>query len=149
MSLAKEIEQKFIQAFKEKQELPLNVLRMLKTAIKNKSIELKKNNLEDNEIIQVVKSEVKKRKESIETYKQGGRQDLADKEQAELEMLQEFLPAQMSEDQVRAETEKIIATLSDEQKENFGLVMGKVMGQLKDKAEGGLVKQIVNQILEK
>ena len=148
MSLIQDIEKALITAMKEKQVLDLGVLRMLKSVLKNKAIELQKE-LEDSEVILVIKSEIKKRKESIETYKQASRQDLVDQEQSELTVLEKYMPAQMSEVDVLAKVEAVFEGASDDEKENFGLIMKKVMVELKGEADGSLVSKIVKDVVQK
>ncbi|MCD4761509.1 GatB/YqeY domain-containing protein, partial [bacterium] len=112
------------KAMKQKDELRLSVLRMLKTAIKNKQVELKtQENLKDNIVIQVIKSEAKKRQDSIVSYIDGGRQELADKEKQEFEILSEYLPEQMSEEEVRKVVFDVTGKLGDIGPADFGKVM--------------------------
>ena len=146
MELQKAIEQAFIGAFREKQGVSLSVLRMLKSALQNKKIELKKD-LTDEQVAQIVKSEIKKRKESIEAFNSGGREELAKKEEVEIEILDEFMPAQLSEEEVREKVSAIVDGLSDEQKENFGMTMGMVMKELNGKADGGLISKVLKELL--
>ncbi len=146
MEIIKQLEEDLVEAMKAKRETELSVLRMLKTALKNKSIELK-NDLTADEALAVLKSEAKKRRDSIDAFKDGGREDLAEKEATELLILEKYLPEQMSEDQVREEAKKIIDELTEEQKNNFGAVMGQVMAKLKGKADGGLVGKIVKELV--
>jgi len=147
MDLLKQIEQSYLSAFREKKQAALDVLRMLKSVIKNKTIELKKEMLDEQEIIAVIKSEVKKRKDSIESFKSGGRDDLVQKEQAEIEILEKFLPAQMSEEDVRAKAKQVIDALPEEDKENFGKAMAAVMADLKGTADGAVVSKVVKELL--
>jgi uncharacterized protein len=146
MELQKAIEQAFIGAFREKQGVSLSVLRMLKSALQNKKIELKKD-LTDEQVAQIVKSEIKKRKESIEAFNSGGREELARKEEAEIVILDEFMPAQLSEEEVREKVSAIVDGLSDDQKENFGMTMGMVMKELNGKADGGLISKVLKELL--
>lgn len=148
MALIKEIDQAFLVAMKEKREPDLSVLRMLRAALKNKAIELKKE-LDDNELISVIKSEIKKRKESIETYSSAGRQDLAERESSEMKVLEKYLPAQLSEDDILAKVEEVLSEASDEEKSNFGVVMKKVMAATQGAADGSVVSRIVKEVLQK
>lgn len=148
MSLIKDLEKALITAMKEKHALDLSVLRLLRASLKNKSIELKKE-LDDKDVILVLKSEAKKRKESIETYQQAERQDLVEKEQAELAVLEKYMPAQMSEADIRAKVEAVYEAASDEEKENFGLIMKKAMTELKGEADGSLVSRVVKDVVQK
>lgn len=144
MSLTQQIENDYQQAFKAKEESVVSVLRLLRSALKNEEI-AKKEKLTDDEVIKILKTEIKKRKESIDEYKKADRDELADKEQAELVILEKYLPQQMSEDQINEIADKVIADNPDA---NFGQVMGQVMAQTKGQADGQLVKQIVEQKLK-
>ena len=136
------------EAMKTKSELRLSVLRMLKTAIKNKQVELKtREDLKETQVIQVIKSEAKKRQDSVVSYTDGGRQELADKEKQELEILREYLPKQMSEEAVNETVGKIVASLDDVGPADFGRVMGMAMKELKDKADGNMVSEAVKKAL--
>ena len=95
----------------------------------------------------MIKSEIKKRKDAIETYNQGERADLAKIEAAEIKVLEEYLPAQMSEADVRQKIEAYVAGLSDEEKQNFGMVMKGAMAELQGAADGAMVSQIVKDVL--
>ena len=148
MALISDLEKALITAMKEKNPIELGVLRLLKSVLKNKSIELQKE-LEEADVVQVLKSEIKKRKESIETYKEADRSDLEDKEQSELEVLEKYLPAQMSESDVRAKVVAIVEGSTEEEKENFGLIMKKVMAELKGEADGSLVSRVVKEVVQK
>jgi len=146
MQLLEQIEKDYQQAVKERKEDVVSVLRLLLAALKNAKIE-KRQELDQQEVVKVIKSEIKKRNESIKEYEDAQRQDLADKEKNELEILKPYLPEQLSEDQVRAKVQEIISGIED--LDNFGQVMGKVMAELKDQADGALVKQIVEAEIKK
>lgn len=147
MSLVQIIETDFIQAFKAKNEIEVAVLRMLKSAFKNKAIELKKSEIEDSEAIGVLKNEIKKRKESIEAFIAGGRSELADKEKQELAILEKYLPKQLDVTAVLEKVKIIQSQLLEEDRNNFGKLMKAVMVELKGIADGQTVSQAVKQIL--
>ena len=147
MSLIKDIDAAFLQAMKAKNEIDLSVLRMLKSSLKNKAIELIKKELEDAEVVAVIKSEIKKRKDSVEAYTQGARQDLADREQAELVVLEKFLPTQMAPELLAAKVKEIVAGLPEGERVDFGKVMKAVMAQLKGSADGAAVSAAVKAAL--
>ncbi|MDE2001457.1 MAG: GatB/YqeY domain-containing protein [Patescibacteria group bacterium] len=124
----------------------VGVLRMLNAAIKNKAIEKGKDAvLSEEEALQVVAKEAKKRRESILAFEQGGRPDLAEGEKKELAILEAYLPAQMSREEVAAAVDKILAGMPD--KSNQGLVMKAVMAEMKGKADGKMVSEIVKEKL--
>ena len=98
--------------------------------------------------MKIFASEAKKRQDSIEAFQKGGRQDLADKEKHELELLQQYLPKQMSEEEVEKAVEKILATLRQAQGDaSFGSVMKAVTAELKGKADSRLISEIVKKKL--
>jgi uncharacterized protein YqeY len=101
----------------------------------------------DEDVIEVVGREIKKRKESIELYEKGGRQELADKEKRELEVLQGYLPEQMSEEEVRKLVEETIQSLGASTMQDMGKVMGALSAKTKGKADGSLVSSIVREQL--
>ncbi len=146
MELAKRIDQDFIEAMKTKNEAGLAVLRMLRAALKNKSIELKKE-LQEADIIAVIRSEIKKRKDSAEAYAQGSRPDLQTQELSEIKVLQKYLPAELSTGDLKAKVERIIAALTEEDRANFGKAMSAVMSELKGQADGAAVSAIVKEVL--
>jgi len=147
MTLAQRIEADFIQAFKAKEEMTVSVLRLLKSMAKNKAIELKKKELDDGEVSLVIKSEVKKRKESIEAFSAGGRPELADKEKKELEFLEKYLPQPMSGAEVLEKVKTIQAQLPEEDRKDFGKLMKAVMVELKGVADGQTVSQTVKNVI--
>lgn len=148
-NLQNQIKKDLISALKEKNEVKISVLRMLQSAIKNKEIEVKKREegLSDEEISQVVASEVKKRKDSVESYKSGGRDELAKKEEQEIEILKSYMPKQMPEEEVVKIVEKAIADTGASSPQDMGKVMGKAMEELKGRADGNLVSKIVKDKL--
>lgn len=124
----------------------VSLLRLISSALKNKAIEKGKDAvLSEEDVLQVVAREAKKRKESIEAFMAGGRPDLADKERAELVIIETYLPKQMSREEASAAVEKVLAGLAD--KSNAGLVMKAVMAELKGKADGKLISELVKQKL--
>jgi len=150
--LQQQIEQAFLEAFKARDELKTSVLRMLKTSLMNKKIEkliAKEDFLPDEEVIAVLKTEAKKRQDSIESYRQGGREELAQKEEAEIVIIKQFLPEQMSEDAVMVLTQEVIAEMGNPGSAGFGKIMGAVMAKAKGAADGAIVSKIVKEKLAK
>jgi uncharacterized protein len=139
------IENDMKDAMRARDQEVLGTLRMLVAAIKNKKIEIGRD-LNEEEVIAALKSEVKKRKDSIESYTAGGREDLAEKEQAEIEILNKYLPEQMGDEEVKAAVKKVVEEMKAT-KADFGKVMGKVIAELKGKADGAQVSRIVKEIL--
>jgi len=149
-NLQDQIKKDLITSLKAKEESKVSVLRMLQSIIKNKEIELKKRDgLSDEEIGQLVISEIKKRNDSIESYKSGNRNDLVENEEKEIEILKKYMPEQMSEEEVGKIVEKVIADIGASSSADFGKVMGKMMAEVKGKADGNLVSKIVKEKLSK
>jgi hypothetical protein len=147
-NLQDQIKKDLITSLKAKEEGKVSVLRMLQSVIKNKEIELKKRDgLSDEEIGQLVISEVKKRNDSIESYKSGNRNDLVEKEEKEIEILKSYMPEQMSEEEVGKIVEKAINDVGAASAADFGKVMGKVMAEVKGKTDGNMVSKIVKDKL--
>jgi len=148
-TLKERVRSDLIKALKGGRKEEVLTLRMLESSIKNREIDLKKRDegLNDEEVIEVVMKEVKKRKEAIEAYTKGGRNDLAQKESEELEMLQRYLPAELSDEEITNEVEKTIRDLSARSIKDLGKVMGVVMARLKGRADGVKVSKLVKKML--
>lgn len=145
MPLKKRIENDLIVAMKARNELGVSVLRFLLSAIKNLEIE-KQKELTEEETIQVLQKQVKIRKESITAFTAGGREDLITKERAEIEILNKYLPQQLSSE----ELEKIVKETIKESNAgsgDSGKVIGAVMVKVKGKADGNQVAEIVKKTL--
>lgn len=139
MSLAQDIEIDFKNALREQNALKLSVLRMLKSALKNEAIAKKQAELIDEEVIAVLRRELKKRQDSILAFSGAGRNDLADQEKAEAELISVYLPALMAEEDIAKIVEEIIASGVTA----FGLVMKEVMSKTNGQADGQLVQKLV------
>ena len=148
MSLVENITNDMKQAMKARDELQLSVLRMLLAALKNKKIELKSaDELTDEQAVQVVKSEIKKRRDAITSYTAGKRDDLANKEKSELSVLEQYMPAQMSKVEIESVVKEIVSQMEDVKPSDFGRVMGQVMGRTKGQADGTVVSEAVKKVL--
>lgn len=133
---------------KAKDTQKVSTLRFLISAIKYKEVD-KKSDLTDTEIIDVIGKQVKTRKESIESFKKGNRSDLVQKEELELSVLQSYLPAQMSDSEVKEVVVKKLNELRGQgQVIDFGTLMKAVMPDLKGKADGAAVKSVVEEVLK-
>lgn len=122
-------------------------LRTLLTALTNAEVD-KQGEFTEYDVAAVLQREVKKRREAIEAYRDGGRQELADKETQELRILQTYMPKQLSPQEIEAVVGQIIAGLSAAGKPNLGQVMGAAMGKLKGQADGNVVRQVVAKLLQ-
>lgn len=149
MTLKEQIYADLIASMKAKDEIKTSTLRMLKAAIMKFEVAGdKKIAATDENVLQVINREVKQRKDSIDAYKQGGRGDLAAQEEAEMKILQSYLPAQMNEDEVKAVINQVISQTGMTAKGDFGKVMGAVMAQVKGKADGQMVNRLVGEMLK-
>ena len=149
MSTYQKINENLKDAMRNKSEAELSTLRMLIAALKNKKIALgggtNVEEMTEEQIIEVIQSEIKKRRDSIQAYAQGNRQDLVDKEKNEIDILEKYMPAQLSDEEI----EKVIEEIVNAGNTDFGKVMGQAMGKLKGKAEGSKVTEIVKKVLAK
>lgn len=151
MSLLITLQDEMKVAMKARDQLRLDALRLIVSAIRYALVDLPRGkagspNLSDEQMVEVMKKEAKKRREAIEAYKGAGRDESAEKEQYELSLIESYLPKMMSEDEVR---EKVKRLLSNGVTGNFGEVMKIVMKELKGQAEGGVVSKIVKELLTK
>ncbi len=139
-----------ISAMKSGDTQKRDVLRMLDSMIKNEEIakNKRKEGLSEEKILEVVGRAVKQRKDSISQYKNGGRNDLVKKEQEELDILAEYLPKQISEDDLRKIIQKILRKNNIKSSNEFGKAMGVVMVEVRGKADGDMVKKIVEEEIE-
>jgi uncharacterized protein YqeY len=130
------------QAMRDKDALKLSVIRMLKSAIKYREIELIKP-LDDAGVLAVISSEIKRHKDSVEQYKAGNRMDLADKEEAELKILQGWLPAQMGVEEIQRLVEAAVLKANAQGPKDMGAVMKLLMPETQGKADGKMVSELV------
>ncbi len=149
MALMERIAEDMKAAMKSGDRLRLETLRTLRAVLMEKEIELrgsgKKMTPEDEAA--TLASAAKKRRESIEQFRAGGRMDLAEQETAELGIIQEYMPKQLSEEEIRRVIEEIVIAVGASSPKDFGKVMPQVMKQLKGKADGKLVQELVKQRL--
>lgn len=130
-------------AMKEKNQDKLNAIRFIQSAIKYREIEVRPNPITDDEILQVLKKLVKQRKESIEQYQAAARQDLADKEMMELRLMEAYLPAQMSKDQIESIVAQVITDTKAASIKDMGAVMKAVMAKTAGGADNKLVSEVI------
>lgn len=150
MSIQNQIKEETIAAMKAKDSVKLNTLRSLSTAFVNELISKKKRpdeELPDEDALAVISRAVKQRKDSIEQFEKGGRADLAETEKQELAILEAYLPAQMSDEEIRAFVKQKQAdpTTPEATRGNKNQFMGFVMKELKGKADGAAVKRIIEE----
>ena len=151
MSLQQDIREQIKNALKQKDELRLLVLRGLLAAFINELVTQKRKpqeELSDNEAMVVIKRAAKQRKDSIEQFSKGGRDDLVEKERAELVILEEYLPDTLSKEEIQKVAEAKKKELGITDASQMGQLMGAIMKELGGKADGGDVKEIVSQLFK-
>src|SRR5258708_32813316 len=144
--LLQKIDEDLKSALKEKNEAALSSLRNLKAALKNAEIE-KQHAFTDDEAMAVIAKKVKQHKDSIESFGQGNRQDLVQQETSQMAVLQKYLPAAMSEEELTGIIKQVIADTTATAAD-FGKVMKEVMGKVKGQAEGNMISKIVKENLK-
>lgn len=147
MTLKEKIVEDMKAAMKGGQARRLETLRSLKAAMQEKEIALRPKEMTPEDVLGVVMSAAKRRKESIEMFQQGGRQDLVAQETEELGIIQEYLPQQVGRTEIERIVREVVAQTGAASAADFGKVMPQVMKQLKGKADGKLVQDIVKEIL--
>jgi len=130
-----------------KETLKLGALRMFQSAIKNREIELRPNEITVDDVLAVLKKLVKQRKESIEQFAAAGRQDLVDQEQAELKVLEVYLPAQMGREQIEGLVTEVIAALGAKTVKDMGPVMKEVIARSNGAADNKVVSEVIKSKL--
>ena len=146
MNLQGKVQEDIKVSMKAKDGTKVSVLRFLMAAIKNREIELK-DSLDDEQVLQEIVSSAKKRRESIEAFRDAGREDLAVKEEAELAILEEYLPEQLSAEEVRKVVQEAILSVGASSPADMGKIMKEVMPKVRGKADGKMVNQIVQESL--
>lgn len=142
MSLSERIEKDYVTAFKAKKTDEVAVLRMLKAAVKNKQVELRRE-LADNEILDVVAKQVKQRQESIDQFRAAGRIDLAEIEERELLILRAYLPTALSPAQLEEAVNATIQTLGASGMKDMGKVMNAILGEHAGRVDGKELSALV------
>lgn len=148
LEILKRIEAAYKEAFLKRDELRTSALRMIKAAIKNKEVSVRPKPFTEEHVIEALKSLSKQRIESIEAFDAAGRKDLADKERMELKIIEEFLPKQLSPEEVEKKIVEHIERLGLKSPKDFGILMREVMSELKGKADGKLVSELARKKLE-
>jgi uncharacterized protein YqeY len=146
MTLNEKLAEDLKSAMKGRDGLRVGVLRLLRTRVKEASVE-KRDELSDDEVLRVIVSESKKRREAIELFEQGGRADLATREQQEIEILESYLPPKMTEDEVRALAVEAISEVGAMDARDLGKVMRVLMPKVTARCEGSLVSKTVRELL--
>lgn len=134
------------QAMKDKDKLKLSVIRMVKSSIKNEEINQGKE-LSDDEVLTVLTRELKQRRDSLQEFEKAGRDDLAASARDEINILMEYMPEQLNEEEIRALVNEIIQQTGASSKKDMGKVMGALMPKVKGRADGTLVSKVVQESL--
>ena len=133
-------------AMKLKDQLRVSALRMVMSSIKTAQIE-KGQELAEGDVLAIIQKGIKSRKDSVEQFEKAGRTDLSEKEKAEIRVLEEYLPRQMSEDELRSLIQKIIQEEGAQSKRDIGKVMKRIMSEHKGKVDGKQAQQIAGELL--
>jgi uncharacterized protein len=149
MSIPEQIQKDITEAMKARDELRLSTLRMVKTALKNKQVE-KMAPLDDKEALQVLSTLIKQRKDSIEQFTKGGRQEMADKEAAEIKLIEAYMPKAAGEEEIAAGIKAVIAEMGSPSLKEMGSVMKNAMARFQAagmRVDGKTVSEIVRREL--
>ena len=147
MTLEERIQKDLVTAMKNRQENALAALRSIKTAIQNEKTNGTYHELTDADVVGIIQKLVKQRKESMDIYSQAGRDELADKEQKEMLVLMEYVPKQLTKEEVEEKVKEIIAETGASSMKDMGKVMGLATQRMKGLAEGKTISQIVKNLL--
>lgn len=146
MSLTERINQDVKQAMKARDKETLKVIRMIKSALQMEQLKHSESLTEEEEITIIVR-ELKQRKDSLAEFEKAERHDLVEEVTAEIEVVERYLPKQLSEEEIEVEVQKVMDELGATSSADFGKVMGKAMANLKGQADGNLVKQVTKKLL--
>ncbi|OEH93697.1 GatB/YqeY domain-containing protein [Bacillus solimangrovi] len=147
MELLERLNNDMKQAMKNREKQKLAVIRMVKASLQNEAIKLGKDQLSEDEGLTVLNRELKQRKDSLHEFRAAGRDDLADKTQAELDVLQAYMPEQLSDEELNVIVKETISEVGATSKADMGKVMSAIMPKVKGKADGSQVNKIVMQNL--
>jgi hypothetical protein len=137
------------EAMKNRDTLKSSVLSFLRAAMMNTAFEKKKKNLDDNDAIAVIKKQIKQHQDSIEQFQKGNRQDLADKETKELEILKSYLPPELTVEEIKKIIEEVVALTAAHDMKDMGKVMKEITAKITGRADSKLVSDLVKERLSK
>ncbi|WP_202080688.1 GatB/YqeY domain-containing protein [Caldalkalibacillus salinus] len=146
MSTLERLNSDMKQAMKDKDKKKLTVIRAVRSSLKNEEIQLGRE-LNEDEVLTVLNRELKQRKDSLQEFEKAGRDDLASNIKEELEILAEYMPEQLSEEEVASLVKETIAEVGASSKADMGKVMGAIMPKVKGRADGSIVNKLVQQHL--
>ncbi|MHA7962722.1 GatB/YqeY domain-containing protein [Paenibacillus sp. CAU 1782] len=147
MNLSERLTDDMKQAMKSQDKFKLTTIRMMRASVKNLEIDLKRP-LDDNEVLDILSREVKIRKDSLQEFKNAGRDDLASGVAAEIEIISQYLPEQLTEEEIQEIVRQTIQELGASSKADMGKVMSALMPKTKGRADGKLVNKAVQQFLQ-
>jgi uncharacterized protein YqeY len=147
MSLSDRLNEDMKQAMRGQEKFRLSVIRMVRSSIKNVEIDLRRS-LEDNEVLDILNRELKQRKDSLQDFEKAGRDDLVEALKVEIEIIAEYMPTQLTEDEITVIVKQTIQETGASTKADMGKVMGALMPKVKGRSDGKLVNQIVQQLLQ-
>jgi len=143
-----QVEKDIIAAMRAKDSVTLSTLRMMKSALGNYLIQVKKDKAEDAEVLGIIVKQAKQRRESLESFEKAGRMDLADKEKAELAILEAYLPKQLSDEELKVEVQKAAAISGAKSPADIGRLMKALMPAIQGKVDGKRVQVAVAALLK-
>lgn len=146
MKLIEQIQEDLKRSMKAKDGNRVSVLRFLLSSIQNRQIQ-KKEALDDEEVLTEITSSAKRRRESIEAFRAGERMDLVEKEEAELAILQEYLPDQLNRDEIRDVVREVVQSMGATDMSDLGKVMKELMPRFRGRADGKVVNEVVREVL--
>ena len=147
MSLLTQLNDDMKQAMKNKDKERLSVIRMVKASLQNESIKLGKRELSVDEDLTILSRELKQRKDSLQEFKSAGRDDLVEKLETEIKIIQEYMPEQLSDEELSAIVQETIQETGATSKKDMGKVMSAVMPKVKGKADGSKINKLVQEFL--
>jgi len=142
-----QVQEDMLNAMKAHDDAKVSVLRMLKAAILKFEVSGDRKEATDADVLNLVSKEIKSRRDSVEQFKAGGRDEMAEKEEKEIAILLEYMPPQMGEDEVTKIAIQVVDEMGAKSKAEMGKVMGAVMGKVKGMADGDMVKKVVMKLL--
>ncbi|MEN2765944.1 GatB/YqeY domain-containing protein [Ornithinibacillus xuwenensis] len=147
MSLLTQLNNDMKQAMKNKDKERLSVIRMVKASLQNESIKLGKSELSEDEDLSILSRELKQRKDSLQEFKSAGRDDLVEKLEMEINIIQEYMPEQLSDEELSAIVQETIQETGASSKKDMGKVMSAIMPKVKGKADGSKINKLVQEHL--
>ncbi|MFC1750256.1 GatB/YqeY domain-containing protein [Pseudomonadota bacterium] len=147
MALKNRLQQDLMEAMKAKEDLKVSALRMLKASILKFEVSGERKEATDEDVLSIINKEIKQRKDSAEQFKAGNRFEQAEQEEAEVEILQAYMPPQMSEQEITNLAKEAVAATGASSPADIGKVMGALMPKVKGKADGSLVNKVVASLL--